>query len=145
MVVSRITALGYICAYLAGFGCGASHSQNCDLPHFETVAISLANEDVSAPVVMMSLVVDNEVLFRGPVSATRGGQYTYIGTLLKANKGVVLTAKSTTETTELVNEKEIWIREGIWIVITREHKVGAEPQLEISVSYETGASSLPPP
>ena len=84
----------------------------------------------------MSVAIDDEIVFRGVVLSAHNGQYTYVVTHLPSEQGVVLSVSSETERANLRMSKEIWIRKGVWVVVSRENSPSEEPRLDISVSYE---------
>lgn len=122
-------------AFITLMGCNSSRRTTSPIEH-QNLIISLSNRDMEMPVSLMSVAIDDEIVFRGAVLSSQNAQYTYIMTRLPSEQGVVLFVKSETERGSLELTKEIWIRKGAWIVITRENGPAEEPRLDISVSYE---------
>jgi hypothetical protein len=128
--------------YICLIGCVVLGLPQCHAPLaspsslMQDVTISIANEDLSAPIALISVRIDDSVVFRGPVSGTVNGQYIYLTTRLPTDTGVSIVASSRTQDGVVEATKEVWIRSGIWIVIAQESLPDAPPHLEISVSYE---------
>lgn len=125
-------------------GCNSFKCPTPPIKH-QYLIISISNRDMETPISLMSVAIDDEIVFRGAVLSSQNGQYTYIMTRLPSERGVVLLVKSETERGSLELTKEIWIREGAWIVITRENGPAEEPRLDISVSYEATTMNEPKP
>ncbi len=134
----NLCAITVLCSWLA-LACrtcpeippASPEPQACGYP----ITVSLANEDREAPAVLMDVSVDSTTLFHGALQPSTGGSYLYINTRVPA-RGVVLKVVSKTDEGSIEAEKQIWINEGLWIVVTRVRDEGRPPELQISVSYE---------
>jgi len=99
------------------------------------VIFSLSNQDRGARLAMMDILLDDEVVFHGPITHSRNGDYVYVQTHVHRKK-VNLEVRSATPAGSLAREKNIWVGDKAWIVIRRFQEPGGGPELDIVVSYE---------
>ena len=91
---------------------------------------------------MTDILMDSAVVFHGPITHSHRGDYVYVQTHVHRKK-VNLEVQSKTPDGTLVREKNIWVGDRAWIVITRVKGFDLSPELEIVVSYENPNSSIP--
>lgn len=99
------------------------------------VIFSLNNQDRAAPHAMTDILMDSAVVFHGVLGQTRSGDYVYVQTHVHRKK-VHLEVRSETTEGVLVQEKNVWVGDAAWIVVSRVRDFDAEPELRMVVSYE---------
>ncbi len=100
------------------------------------VIFSLANQDRTAPVALTDVLIDGISVFHGALGASQQGNYIYVSTRVP-NQKIKLEARSEAQDGEIISaEKNIWVEDKLWIVITRLKEYDALPEVRIEISYE---------
>ena len=119
-------------------GCYRCPKKSADIasPASIEVMFSIANEDKQAPISMMEISMDNNPIFRGAITASSSGRYTYVKTFASKETGIQLKVSSETDRDRIEAQKDIWLKDRLWVVVTRIREFEREPELQISISYE---------
>ncbi|MCP4677998.1 MAG: hypothetical protein GY854_21280 [Deltaproteobacteria bacterium] len=99
------------------------------------VIFSLANQDRRAPIVVMDIIVDGDTLFHGMIPSSRGGDYQYIRTQVPRQK-IDLEIRSKAEGEVITAGKKVFVKDHLWVIVTRQREFDGEPEIQIDLSYE---------
>ncbi len=134
MMRVRIGLLALVLIFATG--CARSESVH---PEVQTagydVIFSLANQDREAPIVTMDVIVDGTTVFHGMIPSTRGGEYQYVRTRAPGQK-IDLEIRSEEEGGTITASKKVYVKDHLWVIVTRLRELNGEPEIEIDLSYE---------
>ena len=117
-------------------GCAGSGPVHSDGPlGGYDVIFSLANQDRRAPIAVMDIVVDGTIVFHGMIPSTSSGEYQYIHTRFSGQK-IDLEIRSEVEGGTISASKKVYVKDHLWVIVTRLRELDGEPEIQIDLSYE---------
>jgi hypothetical protein len=127
---------------LAASACGGAAGKGADRGTAlcgKAVFFSVANQDDRTRDVEIKIVVDGQPVVFGSFRASAQGEpgdYHYIAAQTSRSE-ISVRAVSPNDDGELVEaKKDVPVKDGIWIVVTRVRDIDGTPKLQIEFSYE---------